>query len=182
MWTIPEAFTYRGTRFPTPEEERIIVWSEIGEGSKGIWYYVSSPKAGYPASPPLEVEIGRINRELQALKEYIVISEPVSLVQGDTEKVTAYTLLCGDKGILLIMMNNDHKSYFEEGKEPFEYTSKRNLETIVKIPDWLKVTGVIEIKYPEEKQVKYSQEKNTLIIPIDRLDITKQFLITTERE
>jgi hypothetical protein len=183
LWTIPEAFTYRGTRFPTPEEERIIVWSEIGEGSKGIWYYVSSPKAGYPASPPLEVEIGRINRELQALKEYIVISEPVSLVQVDTEKVTAYTLLCGDKGILLIMVNNDHTSYFEEDKKPFTYQPKENFNAEVKIPQWLKVKGIMEIKADETiENVKYQTEREKLIIPIDRLDVTKQFLITTERK
>jgi len=183
LWTIPEAFTYRGTRFPTPEEERIIVWSEIGEGSKGIWYYVSSPKAGYPASPPLEAEIGRINRELQALKDYIVISEPVSLARADAEKVTAYTLLCGDKGILLILVNNDHTSYFEEGKDPFTYQSKENFKAEVKIPQWLKVQGITEVRAEQTiENVKYQTERNSLIIPIDRLDVTRQFLITTERK
>jgi len=182
LWTIPEAFTYRGTRFPTPEEERIIVWSQIGEGSKGIWYFYSNKTSGYPASPALEAEIGRINSELQVLKEYIVISEPVSLVRTDAEKITAYTLLCGDKGILLILVNNDHTSYFEEGKEPFTYTPKENFKAEVKISQWMKVKEITEVKTDETVDMKYRTERDSLIIPIDRLDITRQFLITTERK
>jgi len=183
LWTIPEAFTYRGTRFPTPEEERIIVWSQIGEGSKGIWYFYSNKTSGYPASSPLEAEIGRINRELQALKEYIVISEPVYLARADAEKVTAYTLLCGDKWILLILVNNDHTSYFEEGKELFAYQPKENFKAEVKMPHWLKVQGITEVRAEQTiENVKYQTERDSLIIPIYRLDITRQFLITTERK
>jgi len=182
LWTIPEAFTYRGTRFPTPEEERIIVFAEIGEGSKGIWYYVYSQKTGYPANIPLEEEIKRINWELQKLKGYLVISEPFGLARAETEKVTPYTLLCGDKGIALILVNNDHKSYFEEGKEPFEYNPKKDFYVEVEIPEWLEIKEMKEIRYPEEKQVKYKKEGNKLVIPIDRLDITRQFLINTERK
>ncbi|HNQ35927.1 MAG TPA: hypothetical protein PKN80_07685, partial [bacterium] len=83
LWTIPQAFTAGEKRFPTPEEERIIVWSEVGEGSKGIWYYRYNPRGGYPASPPLEEEIGRINRELQLVRDYILISEPFPLAAAE---------------------------------------------------------------------------------------------------
>ncbi len=183
LWTIPEAFTYRGTRFPTPEEERIIVWSQIGEGSKGIWYYVANQKTGYPANPSLEAEIGRINRELQALKEYLVISEPVALAQTDTEKVTAYTLLCGDKGIVLILVNNDHTSSFEEGKKPFLHHPKEHFTAKLKIPPWLKIQKITEVTAHQTKETLISPtQSDNLILPIDRLDITRLFLIHTERK
>ena len=54
LWTVPEAFAsdlYEVQRFPPPEEERIIVYSEIGEGSKGIWYYARSLVARGQADP-----------------------------------------------------------------------------------------------------------------------------------
>ncbi|MCM8802279.1 MAG: hypothetical protein NC827_03095 [Candidatus Omnitrophica bacterium] len=182
LWTIPEAFTYRGTRFPTAEEERIIVWSEIGEGSKGIWYYVYNQKIGYPANKTLEEEIKKINWELQRLRDYIVISEPFSLAKADKEKVSCYSLLCGDKGIVLILVNNDHKSFFEEGKDPFIYNQKENFEVKVSIPYWLKIKGIKEIKYQEEKEIEYEIGIREIIIPIDKLEITRQFLILTERK
>jgi len=181
LWTIPEAFTYRGTRFPTSEEERIIVYSEIGEGSKGIWYYVYDKKLGYPANKGLEEEIKKINRELQKLKDYIVISEPFPLAKVEIEKVTPYSLLCGDKGIVLILVNNDHESYFEEGKQPFTYQPKENFQVRINIPGWLKIKQIKEINYNGEKEVKYLLDKDNLIIPIDSLDITRQFFIEVER-
>lgn len=182
LWTIPEAFTHRGTRFQTPEEERIIVWSEIGEGSKGIWYYVYNQKIGYPANNQLEEEIKKINWELQKLKDYILISEPFKLAKVDKEKITPYTLLCGDKGIILILINNDHKSYFE--KPPyFQYKPKENIKVEIKIPFWLKVKKIKEIRYPEIKEEKnYRMKENKLTLLIKKLQITKQYIIETERK
>ncbi len=183
LWTIPEAFAHLGrTRFQTPEEEKIIVWSEIGEGSKGIWYFVYDLKVGYPANKQLEEEIKKINWELQKLKDYIVISEPFKLAKTEIEKITPYTLLCGDKGIVLILINNDHQSFFEQDKQPFIYTPKENFKVKVNIPDWLKVKEVKEIRYQEEKKIEYKIEENKLVIPIDTLDVTRQFLIITERK
>ena len=182
LWTIPEAFTYRGTRFPTPEEERIIVYSEIGEGSKGIWYFVYNKDYGYPANKPLEEEIKKINWELQKLKEYIAISEPVKLTEKNIEKTTTYTLLCGDRGIILILINNDHESYFEENREPFKYQEKTDEEIEIKIPTWLKINKVKEIEYPEEKEAEYRIKGDKLKINIETLKITKQYLIETERK
>ncbi|MGB9677061.1 MAG: hypothetical protein ACPLZ9_00435, partial [Candidatus Ratteibacteria bacterium] len=183
LWTIPEAFTYRGTRFQTPEEERIIVYSEIGEGSKGIWYFVYDKKIGYPANKLLEEEIKKINWELQKLKDYIKISEPVKLAKIDKEKITPYTLLCGDKGIILILINNDHESYFEEGKTPFTYKPKEDIKVEIKIPDWLKVKKLREVEYPVERELdetEYEIKKNKIIIETGKLEITKIYLIETE--
>ncbi len=182
LWTIPEAFTHRGTRFQTPEEERIIVWSEIGEGSKGIWYFVYNKKTGYPANKELEEEIKKINWELQKLKDYIVISEPFKLAKVDKGKITPYTLLCGDKGIILILINNEHKSYF--GKPPyFQYKPKENIKVEIKIPEWIRVRRIKEIKYPEIKEEKnYRMNENKLTLLIKKLQITKQYIIETERK
>jgi len=183
LWTIPEAFTYRGTRYQTPEEERIIVWSEIGEGSKGIWYFVYDQKIGYPANKELEEEIKKINWELQKLKDYLIISEPITRTEKD--KMTTYTLLAGDKGIVLILVNNDHTSNFQEGQKPFEYNPKENVKIEIKIPNWLKVKGIKEITYPEEKEInqqQYKIENNTLFLSVDNLEITKQYLIEAERK
>lgn len=181
LWTIPEAFTYRGTRHPTGQEERIIVWSEIGEGSKGIWYYVYEQKIGYPANKELEEEIKKINWELQKLKDYIVISEPFVLGKIEIEKVSPYTLVCGDKGIIVILVNNDHESKFNQ-QPYFTYTEKENVKIDIKIPNWLKVKSVKEIKYPEERKIDYIKEEDKITIKIEKLEITAQFLIETERK
>ncbi|MCM8759897.1 MAG: hypothetical protein NC906_09040 [Candidatus Omnitrophica bacterium] len=181
VWFIPEAFTYKGSRFPTPEEERINVYSAIGRGAKGIWYYVYDKEIGYPANKALEEEIGKINRQLQMLKEYIVISEPVSFSKVMIEKVTPYTLLCGDRAIILILVNNDYQSNFKQDQIPFSCNPKQNFEVCLEIPRWLKVKQVKEI-WQGGREVPYLfDEGGHLLLSIENFDITKQFLIVVER-
>lgn len=184
LWTIPQAFTAGEKRFPTPEEERIIVWSEVGEGSKGIWYYRYNPRGGYPASPPLEAEIGKINRELQLVRDYILISEPFPLAAAEAAKVAAYSLFCGDRAIMLILVNNDTESRFEKEETSFTYGPKENFKVRVAIPDWLRVKEVQELS-PEGLKpapARHSGEGNNLTFSIDRLDISREFLILVTRK
>jgi len=111
-----------------------------------------------------------------------LISEPFKLAKVDKEKITPYTLLCGDKGIILILINNEHKSYFE--KPPyFQYKPKENIKVEIKIPEWIRVRRIKEIRYPEEKEIKkYRTDKNILTLLIKKLQITKQYIIETERK
>ncbi len=111
-----------------------------------------------------------------------MISEPFKLAKVDKEKITPYTLLCGDKGIILVLINNEHKSYFE--KLPyFQYKPKEDIKVEMKIPEWIRVRRIKEIKYPEEKEIKkYRINKNILTLLIKKLQITKQYIIETERK
>jgi hypothetical protein len=82
----------------------------------------------------------------------------------------------------LIVINNDHESYFEENREPFKYQEKTDEEIEIKIPTWLKINKVKEIEYPEEKKAEYRIKGDKLKINIETLKITKQYLIETERK
>ena len=182
LWSIPEAWTdLSRQRFPTPEEERIIVYSEIGEGSKGVWYFSAKQTSGYRRSPPLEGEIGRINNELCFLRDYIVVSEPFSLATTNNEKVRPYSLLCGDKGIVLILINLSHQSSFDTGKPAFTYYPQEGLLVECRIPEWFKLADVVSVEDGKSKKIDYHKVGNTLVVPIERLDITKQILITGGR-
>jgi hypothetical protein len=51
LWARTEAFasdSYEVPRYPTPEEERLMVYSQIGEGAKGLLYYAAKPVRGHP--------------------------------------------------------------------------------------------------------------------------------------
>lgn len=53
----------------------------------------------------------------------------------------------------------------------------------IKIPFWLKVKKIKEIRYPEIKEEKnYRMNENKLTLLVKKLQITKQYIIETERK
>ncbi len=190
LMVIQEAFSdeeeISGSRFPTPEEERLIVYYEIAEGAKGVNYLVKhyGDNGGYDANPELEAEIGRINWELRQLKPYLKIGDPVAIAETNEPEVTANTILCGDKAIVLILINEDYDSPSRGSSEQFEYRPKQDFEVTVHLPDWLQALEAYEVVGELEKSIPVHYEYTRIgdiIISVDQLDITKQIVITTQQ-
>lgn len=140
---IPEAFRYISSKFPkgckrypTPEEERLIVYSEIAGGAKGLWYFISSGNDGYKNNPELESEIKKINKEIQNLKEYLAIGEPMDIAKTDSQSVKADAIFCGDKGIVIILRNGDYKTLWNKEKNKWETKIENpgKIKIMVKLP------------------------------------------------
>ena len=178
LMTIPEAFTMGTTGlFPSPEEERLTVCYQISEGVKGISYYL---KRGYQNYPELEQEIGKINQELQVLKPYLKIGEPFSNLAFSSEpKIIANTILSGNKGIVLILINKDYKTTVKEGKRYTAFSPKQNFPVGVKIPFGLNISKVVDVS-EENRELTYQKEDEKITIPIAKVDLTKVILLATE--
>ena len=68
----PPYFEYR---YPTPEEVRLMVYYSVSAGSKGIFY------RGRPPTEELKNVVRTLNGELQILKRFLKIGEPVSMAE-----------------------------------------------------------------------------------------------------
>ena len=163
-------------RLPTKDEERLTVYYQIAAGSKGIWYYIRSE---YSKDPVLEAEIGRINQELRTLRPFLRIGDPMDMVKCSLPTVTASTILAGDKGIVLILVNNVHESRWgEEAKaSPFSITPQEHVFVEVHIPKGLKVSRVLRVSGKEKKPYPFFRKGDTVRILVDVLDVTEQFLL-----
>ena len=186
LYVLPEAFRAVGRcgaspRYPTPEELRLILYYEIAEGAKGVLYYKQSGPEGYGANPLLEKEIGRLNGELRRLKDFLRIGEPIPLVDSSNTQVEAYSLLCGDKAIVLILINHEYNSNFVSGSKPFTYKAQKNFALTVRIPSWLKVNQVYEVAEGGNiVPLRYRMLANRrLLLYIKELKLTKQIVIET---
>jgi len=185
LMVIPEAFRGENSRYPTPEEERLIVYYEISRGAKGISYFVKGGSNGYQANPELEAEIGRINWELQQIKKYLTIGDPVPLAECNEPKVEANTILCGDEAIVLILINTHHRMLYENGSRRFEIRPKANLSVTVHLPGWLEVERAYEVigaaEMTNEVQFASTREgaETDVIMPVDVLTLPRVFVIQT---
>jgi len=181
LYTIPEAFHILGneyTRYPTPEELRLTVYLQIASGSKGIWYYTKNAGAGgYEANRPLEEEIGRINAELRKLRPYLKISDPMSLGEADSANVAVHTLLAGDKGMVVIVINKQCVSHPYEKQQPFIFQPQKNINLRLRLPASLDVTSIIEVDGDEERPVAFTKQHDIVVLSLPHLSITKQLLL-----
>lgn len=168
---------FNRNRWPTPDEERLLVYCAISRGSKGIFYRDASS----PSYPEMEREIERINKELRILRQFLKVGEPVTLAEVNDPKVEANTILSGEEAIILILINHDYNVTFEKADKPFTYTSKKGLVVRVRTPRWMKIKDVYDVGQ-EYERIKYTNEGYHILIPIKKLGLTAQILLVTNND
>ncbi len=116
------------------------------------------------------------------MKPYLKIGDPVAIAETDEPGVTANTILCGDKAIVLILINEDYDSPSRGSSEQFEYRPKQDFEVTVHLPDWLQALEAYEVVGELEKSIPVDYKHmgtGDFIISVDQLDITRQIVIKT---
>jgi len=113
-------------------ELREVVYSEIACGAKGIQFRLPKEEI----STQYRTNAENTAAELTMLSECLAVSEPVDLVVScSTDSIIPKTLLCGDQGLILILLRRNA----EESEEvaPFD--------VVLNSPDWLKPTEFLEV-------------------------------------
>ena len=101
-----------------PQELLISVLAQIGEGVSGVLY---SGSQGYQPGTAEARALRRVNSMLQRLKPYLRIGDPCPMEVSVPEGVRAYTILGGDRGIVLIVINERFANQFLESKGWIEH-------------------------------------------------------------
>ena len=123
-------------------------------------------------------EIGQINQELYLLKPFLKIGEVVPLAECTEPKVEASTILSGEEAIVLILVNHDNTGPSGVDKKPFSWNPKEKFSVTVHIPSWIRIREVYEVKDKLHK-ISFTRDGNDIIIPVDRLELTGQILLTS---
>jgi hypothetical protein len=141
-----------GQRPPTAEEERMMVFYALGCGVKGIAYFadISSETGegkflGVSDIESLWAEVGRTNRDAQALAPYLSIGCPIPAALSN-EKVWARALLCGPDHVVIIVVNRDHWIGFETKYEFAWHTPAKDVRVSVPLPETFKACRAQEVR------------------------------------
>lgn len=163
---------------PIPELERLLVYAAVSSGSKGIFYRIW----GTSLNANLKQEIKKINGELQILKRYLKFGEPMPLATCAHSDVEASTILAGDKAIVLILIDTnpiDSEKTVDGIRAPF--SPKLDFEVTVHTPRWMQIKDVYEVG-EDFGRPKYRKRGNQIVIKVDRLNFTKQIVLTTRAD
>jgi hypothetical protein len=193
LYTMAEAFMHRNGpyisgRYPTPEEERLTVYLQLAHGSKGIIYFLMDSNAdlgGYEKSPSLRAEIGRLNSELRSLRPYLQISEPIAWPSGGDADLEVHVLLCGDRGVILIIVDKLFQSWprygenpLHPGEKPFSYQPRRETRVEVHLPAGMKVAHAAVPGPNGLSDVALTQERDGAVVVLPSLNLATAILLT----
>jgi hypothetical protein len=144
---LPEAFAVR-KRILEPEELRLLAYTALGHGVKGINYFTYSydgpnPATGFDRSQRLLAEVKRINAEIKRHERIYSGSIPLAeqTIGSDVDGVRVYTLCAGEDGLLVILKNLDYGPTSREPnlvarKSVFKCRPKTNLRIEISKPAW----------------------------------------------
>lgn len=107
----------RFPRPPTPDEIRLMTLYAVAAGARGLFAYGHHTERTVTylhrgSSEFLEVwqAIGEVYRELGVVAPLIARAHPTFLARADVPLVKVSTLLAGEDGVLLVLINTDYQS------------------------------------------------------------------------
>lgn len=140
---------------------RTTVYAELAAGAKGMVFR---------ATDAYRPQIRQISRELDAIFPFLAICEPADFVTAClSEGVTRKTLLCGDRGILLIVLRKDLDSR----------QLLQSLSITLSPPKWLELRNLVEIG-GGRSEGPLAHSNGQIQLAIDALDCVGVYLMRSQ--
>jgi len=173
--SVPEAFS-RGKRGRdlTPDEVSFAMWAEIAKGAKGTRYFSRGGRGGYRGyadMPGVEDQIARDNINLQLLKNFLRIGDTFNPAFANDEKVVCQSLLCGDKGIVLILLNRD---FTGKGQTASQWTPINDVMVRLDIPCGQQLQSVFEVRHGF-RTVRFQSVDQHATFAVPSVDLVRVF-------
>lgn len=155
-----------------PEEMRKLAYTLIGMGAKALLFRHKDWQGKTGRGKEINHEIMKLITEISHLKSYLAIADPVPWIKTpNNEKVSAFSLAAGDRGIVIILVRH--------GEEKTE----KELKLELALPEWV-VPKKLE-KILEKDMVSVDFQKPTskkIVFSVPGFKTTCAFLLKTENE
>ena len=180
-WIAVKSYWRPGSGRPvSPEEARLMVYAAVGEGVAGISYWIYDKRvsgwSGMAASPPLEAEASRVNAELETAASLLAYACPTDAVRTDNPKAMARALLCADKGMAVVVMNES----YDITKESLRVSPLKNVKVTVQVPPFLGISGATLLEGTTQRALPVSREDGAVSFTLDELRVANLVLLTTK--
>lgn len=148
---------YRMMRSPTPQENDMSLHYAIGEGAKGIYYfldwnsYPTVAEGGYfigaSRTNMLWHQMGRANAELTRIASLLAIGHPFQIATSDNDMLYASSLLCGQDNFIVVLVNRNHRVHvnIRYTKQPHIFPVE-NAAVEIALPEWFDLQAAVQVR------------------------------------
>ena len=217
VWVVVQAFRRNQgrekewfSRFPTPEEERLLTFIPVSYGAKGVIYFAYNieprePVYGVgitksPAAKLLWEEIRKINIEINLVRDLLIHSDVVPLkievnYPNKKKKEKEVYENKGPRGIIKwrpevkvnsLISGEENIIFFlfnydyEYRRESFIPHPVKNIDIKVTLPEWFHPKKLFTIDYKEIKEVNFNLEGRKLTFTIPELEVCKMIVLSRD--
>ncbi len=127
-----------------PDEMRIEVYTALASGAKSLQWYPAHGTNGLLKHPKMWNAVGEVNGILQQVLPLTSIGIPVGEPLVDGGNYLSSCILCGDKAMVVILVNKD----FQSTPEQFIRAETPAAAVRVRLPSFMKAAGVVRMRFP----------------------------------
>jgi|GEM_PF-2553775 len=174
-----------------PEEMRLRLYYMISRGVKGLLFRCGGREllnlSTETERRALKRELKTIESEINRLRPLLRIGEFVERISECTEPlVEPATLLCGDRGMAIILLNHDRQQSWPEnemhlGRQFWIEPKLDPFDVKINIPSGRSVVSIKEVG-GKEASPRYTVADGVLVFQVDGLLTTRQFVIAFEND
>ena len=140
VW-VPERF--KRERHVEGAELRVLAWTAIARGIKGIryHYWMNGPDAPFRECPDLGEAMKAVNADIKRIEPILGPLIPVEVRTDRSQRIKVYEGWSGDAGVLLLVRNMDYRTDAradDDGRSPrFHAQPASDIALSLDLPPWL---------------------------------------------
>ena len=144
FYYLNQGYCANKTREFDPDEMRMEVYTALACGAKSLQWYPAHGARGLLKHPKMWNAVGEMNGILHQVLPFVSIGMPVGEPMLDSGNYLSSCILCGDKAMVVILVNKDYISKPEKSvRAETAATTVR-----VRLPSFMKAAGVVRMRFP----------------------------------
>jgi len=179
-------------RAPTPEENEISAHYAIGNGVKGLHYFMDW------SSYPMEIEggyyvgaskcnmlwksIGKLNAKLTRLSGLLDNAYPYEIAKSNNKKLHVASLMSGKDTFIITLINEQHKinvNNVRTGMMPYLPAIKNTLVEI-KLPSYMKLKKAYRVKWDSVEEIKLTNKNGKYYYNLNDLLTAETLVLSSD--
>ena len=162
---------------PTADELGAQLYFNLGQGAKGILWFVFSEEAG-EKYPETKLALMKQNRMLSCFKDEILVSDPYGGNVAGPDKIDIAPLI--SKNMMLIFLTN--KDY-EINDTAYTWNVSTNPEFSIECPEWFNAKSCFEYDIDQgAKKLSYNIHVNQVSFKTDDISMGRIIIISTAQD
>jgi len=164
------ADSFQWVRSCTPEEIRALLYLPLSRGARGLCFGKKQDGLTEQAKAMLRKVTGAI----VSMRDVLSMAAYLPLGRTDDPQIEAATLLAGDEGLVVFVINHSFKDFDEAHR--LVCSPRRSVECRIQLPPGFRAKTVQDVEDPQ-RRVEWKQSGTVLMLWTDAVEVARPYRV-----